>query len=165
MTTREEIGRRVAIARCVAQLTQQALADATGLGRGAITDIETGHRNITATELVPLATVLGRSVGWICGEPTRPQGAPSAGDVLRRTLRTLGIKQAELARRTGLTPKHINQVIKHGVPVSPAVAAAIGEATGIPAEVWIVLDAVYQVQQHAAAEHETTPNRNAEETT
>jgi HTH-type transcriptional regulator/antitoxin HigA len=80
---------------------------------------------------------------------TTPPGA-----VLARTLKTLGMTQAELARRTGLTTKHVNQVIKHDVPISPAVAAAVGEATGIPAEVWIVLDAVYRVQQigmHPAA--------------
>lgn len=69
-----------------------------------------------------------------------------AGIVLARTLKALGISQAELARRTGLTAKHVNQVIKHNAPISPAVAAEIDYATGIPAEVWVVLDAIHRVQ-------------------
>jgi plasmid maintenance system antidote protein VapI len=71
---------------------------------------------------------------------------PPAGVVLVRTLKALGISQAELARQAGLSTKHVNQVIKAGAPISPAVAAAIGESTGIPAEVWIVLDAIHRVQ-------------------
>lgn len=71
----------------------------------------------------------------------------SAGEVLGRTLAVLGMSQAELARRTGLTTKHVNQMIKHGIPFSTTTAIAIGNATGIPAEVWIVLDAVHRLQQ------------------
>lgn len=69
-----------------------------------------------------------------------------AGTVLRHTLKALGISQAELARRTGLSTKHISQVISGRASIGDACALAIGEATGIPAEVWIVLDAMHRMQ-------------------
>lgn len=77
--------------------------------------------------------------------------ARSAGDVLRETLAALGISQAELARQTGLTTKHINRVVAGVAPVSVPVAMAIGDATGIPAEVWLTLDAVHQVRKLGGA--------------
>lgn len=86
-----------------------------------------------------------------------------AGVVLARTLKALSISQAELARRTGLTTKHVNQVIKAGAPISPTVAVAIGEATGIPAEVWIILDTFDRVQQLAADRCRATPTTTQQE--
>lgn len=68
MSTRTEIGLRVAVGRRAARLSQQRLADTTGIERSAISDIERGVRNITATELVDLAKTLGCTVGWLVGE-------------------------------------------------------------------------------------------------
>jgi len=65
---REEIGARIRSARSVRGMSQQALADAMGMHRTAISDIETGNRNVTAVELLVLARELGRSVSWIVGE-------------------------------------------------------------------------------------------------
>ncbi len=67
MTTRQEIGRRVREARRAANLSQQAVADASGIPRTALSNIETGTRNITALELVSLVKVLGCSAGQLLG--------------------------------------------------------------------------------------------------
>lgn len=68
MDDRETIGARVRSARYVRGVSQQTLADAMGMHRTAISDIETGNRNVTAVELLVLARELGRSVSWIVGE-------------------------------------------------------------------------------------------------
>ena len=103
MTTRAQIGARIRDARTAARLSQQALADATGIPRGAITDIETGKRNITATELVALAKALSVSVGWIVGEEPAvsvvpPSAVPVA--VLRQAWRNGWSDRGRAMRQT-----------------------------------------------------------------
>jgi HTH-type transcriptional regulator/antitoxin HigA len=63
--------------------------------------------------------------------------------------------QAEFAKRTSLTPKHINQVVKGGVGISPEVALAFERVTSIPARYWTQLDANYQAAKQRAVESET----------
>jgi HTH-type transcriptional regulator / antitoxin HigA len=71
----------------------------------------------------------------------------SAGDYLTVVLATLGLSQSDLAARTGLSTKHINQVIKRGATISPEIATHLEYATGVPAEAWAALDARYQAGQ------------------
>ena len=49
--------------------------------------------------------------------------------------------QADLAARTGLSTKHVNQIIKRGASVTADTAAQLEYATDVPAEVWAALDA------------------------
>jgi transcriptional regulator with XRE-family HTH domain len=80
VTTRADIARRVGDARRLARLTQEAVEAASGIGRSAISDIERGSRNLTATELVPLAAALGCSVGQLLGiDTTAGSNAHAAG--------------------------------------------------------------------------------------
>lgn len=51
-------------ARTAAGLSQQALADALGLDRSAVSKIETGRRRVESLELQTLATRLGRPPAW-----------------------------------------------------------------------------------------------------
>lgn len=66
------------------------------------------------------------------------------GETLRDTLETLGMTQAELARRTGLSQKHINQIIQGQASISPETALALERVTGVPARFWNNLEANYQ---------------------
>lgn len=54
----------------------------------------------------------------------------TAGGVLLEALRSAGMPQAELARRTGLSPKHVNWIIKARAPMTAAVAVRIERALG-----------------------------------
>jgi HTH-type transcriptional regulator / antitoxin HigA len=67
------------------------------------------------------------------------------GLLLRRWLFTLGMTQAELARRTGLTPKHVNGVCQGYNNLSPEAAVLVESATGVPAEVWLTAQVAYDL--------------------
>lgn len=84
----------------------------------------------------------------------RPAEPVPPGETLREWLDRAEMTQAELARRTSLTPKHVNQVIKGGAGISPEVALAFERVTAIPARYWTQLDANYQTALQRAAEAE-----------
>ncbi|MEY9956689.1 ImmA/IrrE family metallo-endopeptidase [Streptacidiphilus sp. MAP5-52] len=75
-----------------------------------------------------------------------PQTVPSPGETLKETLEVLGIGQADLARRTGLSTKHINQVVQGTAPLSPETALLLERATGVPAGMWNALEATWRTQ-------------------
>ncbi|MFK0194234.1 helix-turn-helix domain-containing protein [Kitasatospora sp. NPDC090308] len=81
-----------------------------------------------------------------------PDYAVPPGETLRERLEELGMTQAELATRTGLTPKHINQVLQGVVPLSGEVAQRLELAVGIPARLWNRLEADYRTQQMRLAQ-------------
>lgn len=72
------------------------------------------------------------------------------GETLKARLAQLGMPQAELARRTGLTVKHINQVVKGVANVSADVALLLERETGVPSAVWNRLDADWRDRQARA---------------
>lgn len=59
-----ELCGRIAEARELAELTQEQVSAATGLGQTVIAEIEAGSRKLAATELVLLAEALDRPVDW-----------------------------------------------------------------------------------------------------
>ncbi len=73
--------------------------------------------------------------------------APRPGRLLQRELDAQSISQAQLAARTGLSPKHINLVIKGTAALSPDVAVTLEEILGTSAETWLRLEAAYQAQE------------------
>ncbi|KRD53818.1 HigA family addiction module antitoxin [Microbacterium sp. Root280D1] len=73
--------------------------------------------------------------------------APRPGRLLQRELDARSISQAQLAARTGLSPKHINLVIKGTASLSPDVAVTLEQVLGTPAEVWLRLEAAHQAEQ------------------
>lgn len=77
----------------------------------------------------------------------QPDYAITAGEHLQTVLEQLGMTQSDLSARTGLSAKHINQIIKKGISVSPEIATQLEYATRVPAEVWAGLDARYQALQ------------------
>jgi addiction module HigA family antidote len=66
------------------------------------------------------------------------------GDTLRETLEALPMSQAELSTRTGLSTKHINQIVQGVAVLSHDTAIALERATGVPACLWNSLEANYR---------------------
>lgn len=62
------------------------------------------------------------------------------------------MSKAELAERTGLSRKHVNQLVNGTAPLSPATALALDKVTGLPAHVWTQLEAAHQAHRLGEAE-------------
>lgn len=85
-------------------------------------------------------------------EPFVPDYAIPPGDSLREALDALGMSQAELARRTGISQKHINQILQGAAPISTDTALALERVTRTPAAFWANLEAIYQLARTKRAE-------------
>lgn len=66
------------------------------------------------------------------------------GETLSERLEEIGMTQAELATRTGLSTKHVNQIIRGYAPITSETALRLEHATGIPARVWNNLEIAYR---------------------
>ena len=75
-----------------------------------------------------------------------PDYAVPPGATLQETIDGLGIDQRELAVRTGLSAKHINQVIKGDATITHDTAIRLERITGVPARMWNNLEANYREQ-------------------
>jgi plasmid maintenance system antidote protein VapI len=53
---------------------------------------------------------------------------PATAEALRGVLAVIGMSQAELARRSGLSTKHINQLLQGNVHLTTGVAVIIADA-------------------------------------
>ena len=73
-----------------------------------------------------------------------PDYAVSPGEVLDLELETRGMKQQELAKRTGLTPKHIGSLVNAKSAITPETAIKLERAIGKPAQYWLNLESHYQ---------------------
>lgn len=79
--------------------------------------------------------------------------APRPGRLLQRELDARGISQAQLAARTGLSPKHVNLVIKGTAALSPDVAVTLEQILGTSAETWLHLEAAHQAHEARKERH------------
>src|SRR3954452_10517712 len=79
--------------------------------------------------------------------PYRPDYAVPPGETLRDTLDALDMTQADLARRTGLSTKHINQLVQGAVGLTPDTALALEHVTGVPARLWNSSEANYRQRE------------------
>ena len=82
------------------------------------------------------------------------------GESLVEILADRGMTQADLAKRTNLTPKHVNEVVAGKAAISQDMALRLETVLGIPASFWNNLEANYQEAQArllatAAIEEET----------
>ena len=66
------------------------------------------------------------------------------GDALRDRLEELGMSQADLAARSNLSTKHINQIIQGVAPLTHETALVLERVTGTPAHIWNALEAAYR---------------------
>jgi len=81
-----------------------------------------------------------------------PDYAVPPGGTLSDTLEALGMTQAELARRTELTTKHISQIVTGDAAISPTVSLKLERVIGVPGHFWAALEANYQTQKQRLAE-------------
>jgi HTH-type transcriptional regulator/antitoxin HigA len=84
--------------------------------------------------------------------PYDPDYAVPPGRTLQETIDALGLDQRELAQRTGLSAKHVNQVIKGVASITPDTAIRLERVTGVPAHLWNKLEANYREQLARLAE-------------
>lgn len=77
--------------------------------------------------------------------------ALAPGDILAEELKSRGMSQTDLAARTSLSIKHVNQIIKQKVPLSAEVALSFERALGLPARFWLKTEANWQAHQTAIA--------------
>jgi addiction module HigA family antidote len=73
-----------------------------------------------------------------------PDIAIPPGDLLAETLETLGMSQAELARRSGRPVQAINEMIKGSKEITPETALQLERVLGVPAHIWTRLEADYR---------------------
>ncbi len=78
-----------------------------------------------------------------------PDVAVHPGATLDETLETLGMSQVELAVRTGLTTKHISQIIHGKASITPETAIKLERVLGVRAGFWNNLEKNY----HATLAH------------
>lgn len=67
------------------------------------------------------------------------------GVLVVAALKAMDMTQAQLARRSGMTPKHINQVCQGCTGISVRLAVLLEEVTGVDALQWLHAQAVYDV--------------------
>ncbi|HUZ56015.1 MAG TPA: helix-turn-helix domain-containing protein [Streptosporangiaceae bacterium] len=73
-----------------------------------------------------------------------PDWSVHPGAVLRKMLEQRGIRQSELAERTGLTAKHVNQIVHEAIGISGEVAVLLELALNVPLTFWTRLEADHQ---------------------
>ncbi len=73
-----------------------------------------------------------------------PDFAVPPGRTLQETIDALEMDQRELAKRTGLSVKHVNQVIKGVASITQDTAIRLERVTGVPARMWNSLEANYR---------------------
>lgn len=122
-------------ARKLAGLTRASLAKQAGGGQTVSLDIENGQRVPTVAMLVRLASVLGVSASWLAyglGDMKTDRRSTTAFEMGRRlgTARSQGdVSRAELARRTGLSPRAISKIEaggQSGIDVICSLAKVLG---------------------------------------
>lgn len=73
-----------------------------------------------------------------------PDWTMPPGELLQAELEVRQMTQAELAARTGLSAKHVNQVIKGLVPLSADTALLLERTLDVPSRVWNAAEAQYR---------------------
>ena len=69
------------------------------------------------------------------------------GKVLEGVLISAGMPQAELAKRTGISTRTINSIIKGASSISPETAMSLEIVLSIPATYWLELETKYQLNK------------------
>lgn len=78
--------------------------------------------------------------------PHSPDYAVAPGATLQETIDALGMTQRDLALRTGMAAKTINEIIKGKAPITPDTSVLLERVTSVPARLWNNLEANYREQ-------------------
>ena len=74
-----------------------------------------------------------------------PDYAILPGEHILELLDVHGMSQKELAERAGVTPKHINTVIKGNARITPEFAHSLGMIFNYPADMWLSFQNCYDL--------------------
>lgn len=74
-----------------------------------------------------------------------PDYAVHPGEILQETLQARGINNSELAARSGLSLKHISQIIHGKAPVTPETAIMLERILDVKASIWLKIDSDYRL--------------------
>lgn len=85
-----------------------------------------------------------------------PDYTVAPGETLRERLTEINLSQAELASRSGLSTKHINQIVQGVAPISHETALILERVTGLPAGLVNRLEAGYREALLRARHRELT---------
>lgn len=80
-------------------------------------------------------------------KPFAPDYTIPPGQTLRARLEEIDLSQSRLAARSGLSTKHINQIVQGVAPISHETALILERVTEIPAGVWNRLESTYREAQ------------------
>ena len=83
-----------------------------------------------------------------------PDVAIPPGEILAETIQALGISQAELARRAGRPAQAINEIIQGAKEITPETALQFERVLGVPAHVWVRLEADYRFNKACLEDEE-----------
>jgi addiction module HigA family antidote len=83
-----------------------------------------------------------------------PDYAIPPGEILAEYLSSLGMTQRDLAARTGLTPKTVNEIVQAKAPITAETALKLERVVGRPAHFWQSLESLYQEARVRARDHE-----------
>jgi len=73
-----------------------------------------------------------------------PDFLPPPGATLKETIAEIGLNQVNLARRLGITAKHVNEIIKGKKAITPEMALKLEKVLSVPASFWNSLECQYQ---------------------
>ncbi len=90
-----------------------------------------------------------------------PDYAVPPGQTLLETIESRGMTQADLARRTGRTPKLINEIVQGKAPITPDTALQFERVLGVPAQFWNNLESNYRSDKTRIEERRRLENEGA----
>ena len=153
----EELGRRLRVAREARGLSQQAVADALGLPRTAITQMEAGNRSVSTLELAKLAELYLRAVSDFLQEGARDEDEDVLVALYRAApgLDSDPATHEEVARCVSLCRQGV--ALEHILGRSPRSGPPSYEAR-LPRSSW---EAVAQGEQTAVEERQRLGTGNA----
>src|SRR3954453_10784741 len=76
--------------------------------------------------------------------PFRPSYAIPPGDTIADLLEEHEMTQTELARRLGVTLKHVNQVVNGSASISAELALGLEKVFRVPADFWLNRESLYR---------------------
>lgn len=95
-----------------------------------------------------------QDIGHPRPKPLATDYGVTVGGLIRRELSAHNLSQAQLATRTGLSTKHINQVIQGVVPLSTDTALILERTLGISADLLTAVEAGHQAREGRKAAQE-----------
>jgi HTH-type transcriptional regulator / antitoxin HigA len=78
--------------------------------------------------------------------PFRPDFLSPPGQTLEEILDERALSQTELARRLGVSLKHVNQIINGAATISAEIALGLEKVLGVSAGFWLNRDALFQAE-------------------